>query len=106
MTHLEIPLEGGGRLAVEVGPTDREEIRQVGRASRAVEQAGVTLQAALDGIAPAVESIARKLRAIEDPPARLELTFGIKVSGEADMMIAKTTSEAHFQVTAEWSGPA
>ncbi|MFC4048974.1 CU044_2847 family protein [Actinomadura syzygii] len=106
MTALEIPLEGGGRLVVEVGASEREEIRPVGRASRVAEQAGATLQDALDGITPAVESIARKLRAVQDPPGRVEITFGIKVSGQADLMIAKTTSEAHFQVTAEWSGSA
>ncbi|MES9538040.1 CU044_2847 family protein [Actinomadura sp. NPDC000600] len=105
VTHLDIPLEGGGHLAVEVDPSEREEIRQVGRTGRVLETAGARLQDAISGVVPAVEGIARELRAVEDPPARLEITFGIKVSGEADMMIAKTASEAHFQVTAEWSAP-
>ena len=101
--HVEIPLDGDGRLLVEVDSSDGEEIRRVGRANQALRHAGVTLQAAVAGVTPAVESIARQLRAIEDPPTKLELTFGIKVSGEADMVIAKTASEAHFQVTLEWS---
>ena len=105
--HVEIPLDGDGdgRLVVEVDSSDQEVIQRVGRTDRALRHAGVTLQAAVAGVTPAVESIARQLRAIDDPPSRLELTFGIKVSGEADMVIAKTASEAHFQVTVEWSEP-
>jgi hypothetical protein len=104
--QVKIPLDGDGTLIFEVDSSDRrEEIQRVGRTDRALHHAGVTLQAAIAGVTPAVESIARQLRAIEDPPTKLELTFGIKVSGEADMVIAKTASEAHFQVTVEWSDP-
>ncbi|MFI9558790.1 CU044_2847 family protein [Nonomuraea endophytica] len=102
MTYVEIPLDGGGRLVVEVEPAEAEEIQRAGRAGRALRQAGSTLQAAITSVTPAVESIARKLRDIENPPDRLELTFGIKISGEADVAIAKTSSEAQFQVVLEW----
>jgi hypothetical protein len=32
------------------------------------------------------------------------LQFGIKVTGEAQLVIAKAASEANFQVSMEWQG--
>ena len=56
-----------------------------------------------DAIAPAVAGakvVIDKVR--ELGPDEVEVTFGIKVSGTFDWLIAKAASEANFQVTLTW----
>ena len=35
-------------------------------------------------------------------PARIELAFGIKITGEATAVVAKAGAEAQFHVTVVW----
>jgi hypothetical protein len=57
-----------------------------------------------DAIAPAVEAartVLDKVREIR--PDEVELTFGIKVSGGANWLIARSAGEANFEVKLTWS---
>jgi hypothetical protein len=52
---------------------------------------------------PAVEAAQRVLAQIAQlRPAEVEVTFGIKVSGTANWLIAKAASEANFGVKLVW----
>ncbi|WP_333738132.1 CU044_2847 family protein [Streptomyces sp. IBSBF 2806] len=56
-----------------------------------------------DATRPAVEAAQRVLAQIAQlRPAEVEVTFGIKVSGTANWLIAKAASEANFGVKLVW----
>jgi hypothetical protein len=46
------------------------------------------------------------LQAIADQarPDELEITFGLKVSGEAGWIVAKAGTEANFEIKLKWGG--
>jgi len=57
-----------------------------------------------EAVDPAVEAAKAVLdRVIEAGPDKVELTFGIKVSGSAGWLIAKAAAESNFEVTLTWS---
>ena len=56
-----------------------------------------------DAVTPAVEAarvVAEQVR--EATPDEVEVKFGVKVSGEANWWVAKTATEATFEVTLTW----
>jgi NTP-dependent ternary system trypsin peptidase co-occuring protein len=102
VSHIvEMPLESGEKILVEVEP-----VPGVGRASRgdhAVEVAKHTLEKGLDQLGPLMNAVVRQLRGIDDPPEKVTLQFGLKVSGELGLIIGKTAAEANFTISAEWT---
>jgi hypothetical protein len=61
-----------------------------------------SLDEMLTRIQPVVRSVGERLRSLPDGPQRISLEFGVKLSAEAGLVIAKATTEAHLVVTVEW----
>ncbi len=57
-------------------------------------------------VRPAVDAAREVLsRVAEACPDEVGLKFGIKVSGQANWLVAKAASEANFEVTLTWRRP-
>jgi hypothetical protein len=57
-----------------------------------------------EAVAPAVEGarvVLAKVR--EAAPDKIELKFGIKVSGTANWLVAKAATEGNFEITLTWT---
>jgi CDP-glycerol glycerophosphotransferase (TagB/SpsB family) len=105
MTRLvSIPLGEGGDVLLEVAGEDERGFERVGRGEDAVKRATETVQDALRQLRPAAQAMFEQFRAMSNPPDKISLQFGIKVTGEAQLVIAKAASEANFQVSMEWQG--
>ncbi|MCC4314812.1 CU044_2847 family protein [Streptomyces malaysiensis] len=61
-----------------------------------------TLRTAVDRVRPAVSDIVDSLRSLPRCPDRITLEFGVKVTAEAGVVVARTAAEAHFAVGVEW----
>ncbi|RSN13698.1 hypothetical protein DMH25_08775 [Streptomyces sp. WAC 01325] len=61
-----------------------------------------TLRSAVDRVRPAVLDIVDSLRSMPRSPDRITLEFGVKVTAEAGVVVARTAAEAHFTVGVEW----
>lgn len=101
---VEFPLTGGGTVRVEVD--DDEGIARAGRADDVVATAQQTLQKALDPIRPLAESVLAKLHDLTETPDAISVEFGLKLSAEAGVIVARGTAEANFTVKLEWNRPA
>ncbi|QUH02287.1 hypothetical protein HUO13_17120 [Saccharopolyspora erythraea] len=98
---VSMPLEDGGEILVE--SADGHGAIPVGAGGRVV-QASETVQKAMGSIRSAAEAVLGELRAMEQPPSKVNVQFGIKVTGEASLAVAKSAGEANFNVTLEWNG--
>lgn len=98
---LELPLGDGGVLLVEATDDDVV-LDRAGRGSAVVHEASETLRDALDRLRPAMTTILNGIREQAEPPDRVSLQFGIKVSAAAGVVVAQAASEANFTVTVEW----
>ncbi|MFE1322936.1 CU044_2847 family protein [Kitasatospora phosalacinea] len=96
-----IPLDDGGHLTVEVAE-EAGGIQRVGRGPDAVRHGAETFQEAVGRIRPALASVVGQIRSLADAPERVTVEFGIKLTAEAGVVIARTATEANFTITAEW----
>lgn len=102
---VRMGLANGEGILVEVsddasaGPVTRG-----GRASDLVTDAGGTLEHALDQLGPLVNGVVTKLREAADWPDEVQVEFSIKLSADANVIIARTAGEANFRIALRWTG--
>lgn len=61
-----------------------------------------TVRQAVDRVRPAAQDVLNSLRAMPHAPDRVSLEFGVKLSAEAGVVLARAATEAHFKVLLEW----
>ncbi|MFG2271253.1 CU044_2847 family protein [Streptomyces chartreusis] len=98
LLRVEVPAPASGRPASE---DPYEPIRRP-RPADDVGSAADTLRSAVDRVRPAVLDIVDSLRSMPRSPDRITLEFGVKVTAEAGVVVARTGAEAHFTVGVEW----
>lgn len=97
---VELPIEGGEPVPVEVEVTGEGPVRAGRDGARGVLPE--TLQAGLDRIRPVAGAFVEKFRDLPGKPDEVALKFGVTVSGEAGLVIAHTSTGASFEVTMTW----
>lgn len=119
MSYLRLA-SGEGEAAdvlVEVGesgnlPATGEQNAGLGRWAR--DHAGEAVTMAQDGFEEAVRrAVSVNARAflaaaddLEEPPDEMEITFGLKVTGEAgNLAVGKVAGESNYQVRMVWKRP-
>jgi Trypsin-co-occurring domain 1 len=85
-------LDDGTRVRFEVDPED-------GYTAASGQLAG-RVREAVDPAVKAAAVVLRKVRQVG--PDRIEVKFGIRVSGGSDWIIARAAGEASFEVTLAW----
>jgi len=101
---VEYPLEDGGMLLVQAAAVDAAP-GGLGLASPGEERAkkaAQTLESALSGVMPALKSVTGKLRGLS--PDELAVEFGLTLTAETGVVVAKGGAEVHFTVTVTWTG--
>jgi hypothetical protein len=102
---VEVDAAGGLSLA-------GEENAGLGRWAR--DQAGTAVAAAQSGFEQAVrQAVSVNVRAflaaadsLDEPPAEMEVTFGLKATGEAgNLAVGKVAGECNYQVRMVWRRP-
>ncbi|MFZ0088986.1 MAG: CU044_2847 family protein [Solirubrobacteraceae bacterium] len=101
---LKFKSDEGHSILVEVDGDQGGRIVRGGRATDAVIEASSSLDQALAGLGPAVKSILTQLRAGAEWPDELEIEFGVTLSADANVIIARTTGQANFRIAMTWTG--
>ncbi|HXM49974.1 MAG TPA: CU044_2847 family protein [Pyrinomonadaceae bacterium] len=102
MAHLiEIPLDGGGSVLLEVGENGGGTKRGLGR-TEITEKATQTFEEAITKIRPVADAIIDQLRQLVVAPEEIGVEFGIKLNADAKAYIASAGAEANFRVTLKW----
>src|SRR4051812_48177472 len=101
---IEVPLESGGSILMEVelDPAEQDGMTPAARGKVAVK-AKETFEEALDQIKPGAEAIVAKLRGMSTNPDEISVTFGLKMSATAGAFIAASGIEANFTVLLKWN---
>jgi Trypsin-co-occurring domain 1 len=100
---VEYPLEDGGVLFVQSVSVDAGQ-GGLGLASSAEEtakKAKETLESAMANVTPALKSVTSKLKDLS--PDNLTVEFGLALTAETGVIVAKGGAEVHFTVTLSWS---
>lgn len=102
---VQMPLESGGTISIEVADDSEAAIKPVGRVEEAAATTARTLREALAEIRSAADEVVTQLRTTASGPDKITVQFGIKITGETSAIIAKASAEANFTITAEWQNP-
>lgn len=102
---VEVPLAAGGSITVEVEDEPRV-MRGGDRGADLVERGGRTLEESIGSIAPALQEVLGKLRGVSSELSQIEVELGLKLTGEAGMVVARAGAEANFRVLLRWERPA
>ncbi|WP_344924361.1 CU044_2847 family protein [Saccharopolyspora gregorii] len=97
---VSMPLAGGGEVLIEAAE-DASGAQRVGRGD-VVRRATETLQESLGKVRPAAEAVLDEFRRMDTTPSKIKVQFGVKLTGEANLAVAKSSGEANFTVTLEW----
>ncbi|MEV5549163.1 CU044_2847 family protein [Streptomyces sp. NPDC052309] len=80
-----------------------EPVRRRGQdADTTANAVGDTLRRAVDRVRPAAQDVLDSLRSMPQAPDRVALEFGVKLSADAGVVLARASTEAHFKVLLEW----
>jgi hypothetical protein len=102
-TLLELSVKDGGSVLVEVDDAGGRPLTRGGRAQDAVIGAGADLEEVLGRLGPVLRSIVAQVREAADGARELEVEFGIKLSAESNVIIARAGGEANFRIAMKWS---
>lgn len=100
---VEVSLGDGAIIFVEVPGDDSGLPERVGRTADLVRGAAESLDQALNRIKPAITTMLRGVRDLPQPPDHVEVEFGIKVTTEAGVVVARTAGEANFAIRLQWT---
>jgi hypothetical protein len=100
---IGFPLEDGGTLVVQAaGPDSAGGLGLVSPEDK-LKKAGETLESALSKVTPALKTMTSKLRDLS--PDGITVEFGLTLTAESGVIVAKGSAEVHFTVTIAWPGP-
>jgi hypothetical protein len=109
MTHyIEFKTEDGGTILVEAA---EEETYQPGvvkaglvdKAKETVAQAQASFEDGLEVVRRNAAAFIKKVRDLSDPPDEVEVSFGLKATGEVgNFAVANVGAEASYTVTLTW----
>lgn len=104
--YIQFQTEDGSPILVEVEETYEMEVVKAGlrgKAGEAVAQATATFEEGLEVVRRNAAAFIKKLRGLPDPPDEVEVTFGLKATGElGNFAVARAGAEASYTVKLKW----
>jgi hypothetical protein len=99
---LRFKNDAGEEILVEVATAPGPATRGV-RPVEAIVDAGESLDRLLSRLGPAVSGIVGDIRSRADCPDEVEVEFGVRLSADSNVIIARAGGEANFRITLRWS---
>ena len=99
---LEFKTETGESLLVEVAEPSGGAVTRGGRTAEAVVEAGASLEQVLGRLGPAMKGIVSQIREAAERPDEVEIEFGVKLSADSNVIIARAGGEANFRIALKW----
>lgn len=105
--YVEFRLDDGENetILVEVDDNDSSNLEPVAKDDldglNAVES-GVTFAAAINQLRPVLGLLKSRLDSMRDPADEVAIEFGVKLSGQAGLVLTKVGAETSFKISMKW----
>ena len=99
---VEFPLEDGGTVLVEVAAADEGPMRA--GVGDVIKKASATFEKSLAALEPVGRALVQRLRGLS--PQEVSIEFGVKLTCEQGLIIARGAAEGSFTVKLTWKDPA
>ena len=109
MTLVKFEQEDGSSIYIEIDEKlPKSQVQNpdlqglVGVGDDTIRKASETLEKSLSGIKTIGDAIMNKVRSLNEPADEVEVKFGIKLSADLDVVVAKGSAEANYEITLKW----
>jgi len=103
MRTVELPLQSGGSVVFEVDdPTPDKTYRGN---QDVVGKAAESFESVIGHLKPVADALATQLSSFAHAPESVVVEFGVKVTANAGVVIAKAGGEASLKITLSWKKP-
>ncbi len=100
--YVEFTLPDGSTVILESDGREADVVRGA-RPGELAKQATETFEQAAENARKAALVVLEKVRGLHDSPDEVEITFGLKASGElGSLVVAKAGAEASYSVRLTW----
>jgi len=101
MTYLlEVPVEGGNPIVVEVTDPNVDDLVPASKPGALIGRARTTLASALAELQPAMNVLSEWAKS--SAPDEFTVEFGLKLGGTTNVVIASGTAEVNFVMKLTW----
>jgi hypothetical protein len=98
---LEVPLSDGETVLAEItGQVD--DVAPFGRGTEVVGRLSGSFADGLDHVRAFAGEVLTCMKELYEPPDRVAVEFGLKLSAKTGVVIAEMAGEGHVAVTVEW----
>jgi hypothetical protein len=99
-------VDDGGSILIEVDDPHSGPVTRGGARDEVIEKASASLEQVLGQLTPVLRGAVARLRDAAEAPDEVQLEFAIKISTDANLIIARTGGEANFRIALTWKrGP-
>lgn len=103
LVEFQVGDETGEMVLVEVDePIAEAGLERAARRGEVTGTAARTIAESIGSVLPAAQTVLAELRSHLQSPDEITLTFGIKLSGGFNAVVASGQGEANFQVNVKW----
>lgn len=102
MTRLVEFQSSGGKFLVEEDDTAPTGEVRISTGGVLAEQAGETLEDALGKLRPMAETVVSQMQSLALRPDEVSVEFGVKLSAQAGIVLAKAAAEGHLTIKLGW----
>lgn len=99
--QVRVPLENGDGFLIEVDSVGDGVVRAA-RGDGAVRSSAETFESSITRVRHIAEVIIDKLSGLPASPDNIRAEFGVCLTAEAGIAVAKGSAEAHFVIELEW----
>lgn len=101
--YIEFELMEGGTVIIEAEEESVGGVVTASSSGELVQKAKDSFDDAIEHVRGAAGIIVKKFRDLSDPPDEMEVSFGLKASGElGNIVVGKGGIEANYTVTIKW----
>jgi hypothetical protein len=100
---LSVPFNNGETFVVELSDEEGSGVIRASRGEAFVESSIDTFEAGLARVRHIAGALLEQLTDLPRSPDHIRAEFGIKVTAEAGLVVAKASGDAHITLELEWS---
>jgi hypothetical protein len=97
---LEVPVAEGNQILVEVSDPNTDDLVPAAKPGTMIGRARTTLSSALAELQPTIRALSEWAK--DSAPDEFGVEFGIKLGGQANVIVASGTTEVNFIVKLTW----
>jgi hypothetical protein len=103
--YLSVPFEDGEVFVVELSDEQGSGVIRASRGDELFETSADTFESGMARVQRVAATMLARLADLPRSPDHVRAEFGLRVTAEAGLVVAKGSGDAHIKLELEWSRP-